>query len=200
VTNEATADDENSHDEPTPPGENATNEPMLATPSAGSDVWEMYLARGRERRFTLGGRGSARASTGLEEARQEPLPQESGAGCEEARQEPRPPENRMNPSARDIAIDANDGDDSDLHEEIDRQNTGEWTRARLARMVALRVENPRELNEGSPMEPKQANAARRLRRDWHKNGKPAERPKQRAGHTVLRTTGTSANNVESWVT
>jgi hypothetical protein len=202
ATNEPTADDDVGLESPTymkSQNHNLTNEPALSAPSDGSQAEEIYLAREQERCFTTGGRGSVRAGTGWEAARQEPLPQESGAGREEARQEPRPPENKMNPSARDIAIDANGGDDCDLHEEIDRQNTGEWTRARLARMVALRVENPRELNEGNRREPRQANASRRSLRDWHKSGKPAERPKQRAGHTLLRTTGTSANNVELWV-
>jgi hypothetical protein len=148
ATNEATADDENLQDEPTPPGENATNEPMLATPSAGSDVWEMYLARGQERRFTMGGRGSARASTGLEEARQKPRPretgtgwddartelwsQETGTGLEEVRPEPRPPDNGSIPPVRGLTAGMNDGSDSDSREEIRCHKSAEWIRAGLA--------------------------------------------------------------------
>jgi hypothetical protein len=74
ATNEATADDDVGLESPTyvkAPKQNLTNEPMLAAPSGGNDVREMYLARGQERRFTTGGlrpsqhgigRGSAGAS------------------------------------------------------------------------------------------------------------------------------------------
>jgi hypothetical protein len=59
-------------------------------------------------------------------------------------------------------------------------------------MVALRAEKPRELIEEIRREAKEANAARRSRPEWHKNGRPADRPKKRAGRTKPRTTATIA--------
>jgi hypothetical protein len=182
------------------PGQNSTIEPTLAALGYGGQFEEIYLAREQEQCFTTGGRGSARlsspksvrAGTGWEEARQDPRPQESGTGCQDARQEPRPPENGSSPPARDIATDSNDGDDTVFDDESDRQQTAEWIRASLARMVALRAEKPRELNEEIRREAKLANNGRRSRRDWHKNDKPANRAKKRAAHTKPRTTGTNA--------
>jgi hypothetical protein len=40
----------------------------------------------------------------------------------------------------------NDGDDSNFHDEIDRQKSVEWIRSRPARMAAIRAEKLRELN------------------------------------------------------
>jgi hypothetical protein len=40
----------------------------------------------------------------------------------------------------------NDGDDSNFHDQIDRQTSVEWIRAWLARMAAIRAEKLRELN------------------------------------------------------
>jgi hypothetical protein len=50
-------------------------------------------------------------------------------------------------------------------DESDRQQTAEWIRASLARMVTLRAEKPRELNEEIRREAKLANNGRRSRRD-----------------------------------
>jgi hypothetical protein len=56
----------------------------------------------------------------------------------------------------DMTADINHGVDSDFNEEIDRQKSGEWVRAGLVGMVAIRAEKLRELNR----EPEQC----------HKNG------------------------------
>jgi hypothetical protein len=40
----------------------------------------------------------------------------------------------------------NDGDDSNFHDEIDRQKSVEWIRSWLARMAAIRAEKLRKLN------------------------------------------------------
>jgi hypothetical protein len=85
VTNEATlaadvglesptytnATEQNTTNEPTDDRENVTDEPTFSTPSGGSLVGERYLAPGQEPRFTAGGRGSARAGTGWDDARTE---------------------------------------------------------------------------------------------------------------------------------
>ena len=89
----------------------------------------------------------------------------------------------------------NDGDDSDFHEEIDRQKAVEWIRAGLARMAQIRVEKLRELNEQSRREAKEANAGRRARPEWHKSGKPADRPKKGAARAKPRTTGTNTARI-----
>ena len=85
-----------------------------------------------------------------------------------------------------------DGDDNDFHEEVDRQKSAEWIRAGLARMVALRAETPRELNEASRREEQEGNASRPSRADWHKHAKPTHRPTPRAERTKPRTTETYA--------
>jgi hypothetical protein len=55
-----------------------------------------------------------------------------------------------------------------------------------------------ELNAESRWEAKEANAGRRSRHDWHKNGKPAHRPKQRTTETnAARTIGDSAELVNA---
>ena len=154
--------------------QNSTIEPTLATPFDGSQVADRYLGREQEQSFRTGGRGSARA----------------GTACEEAQAELRPPANGSNPPARGIAADTNHGDDNDSHEEIDRQKSRDWVRAALARMVALRPDGPRELNDEIRTEAQAANAVRRARLDWHKNGKPADRAKKRAAGAKPRTTGT----------
>jgi hypothetical protein len=81
--------------------------------------------------------------------------------------------------------------DSDFHEEIDRQKAGEWIRAALARMATIRAEKVLDLNEQSRRKAKEANAGRRSRPDWRKNGKSAERLKQRAARTEPGTTATN---------
>ena len=83
----------------------------------------------------------------------------------------------------------NDGDDSDSHEEFDRQKAGEWVRAGLARIAPIRVETLRQLNEESRRETEEANAGSRSRPDWPKNGKPADRSNKRAEHTTPTTLG-----------
>ena len=40
----------------------------------------------------------------------------------------------------------NDGDDSNFHDELDRQKSVEWIRSWLARIAAIRAEKLRELN------------------------------------------------------
>jgi hypothetical protein len=75
-----------------------------------------------------------------------------------------------------ITAGMNDGDDGDFQEEIYRQKTGEWVRAGCARMAALPAEKLRELHAQSHREAKEANASRCPRPEWHKNGKPADRP------------------------
>jgi hypothetical protein len=89
----------------------------------------------------------------------------------------------------------NDGDDSNFHDEIDRQKSVEWIRSWLARMAAIRAEKLWELNEKIRREAQEANAGRRPRPEWHKNGKPADRPKKRAARTKPRTTGTNAARI-----
>jgi hypothetical protein len=59
-------------------------------------------------------------------------------------------------------------------------------------MRAIRAERLLELNEQSRREANEANAGRRARPEWHKNGKPADRSKKRAARTKPRTTGTNA--------
>jgi hypothetical protein len=88
-----------------------------------------------------------------------------------------------------ITAGMNDGDDGDFQEEIHRQKTGQWVRAGCARMAALPAEKLRELHAQSHREAKEANASRCPRREWHKNGKPADRPQKRAAPTKPRTTG-----------
>ncbi len=160
--------------------QNSTIEPTLATPFDGSQVADRYLGREQEQSFRTGGRGSARAGTGCEEAQAELRPPETFTTREEAQAELRPPENGTNPPARGITADTNHGDDNDSHEEIDRQKSRDWVRAALARMVALRPDGPRELNDEIRTEAQAANAVRRARLDWHKNGRHANRPKKRA--------------------
>jgi hypothetical protein len=157
-----------------------TIEPTLATASGGSQVGEMDLARGQKRSFSTDGRGAARAAGGWEEAQSELHPPEIGMRWKEAQAELRPPENGSYPPARGRAADTDDGDDSDFSEEIDRQKTSDWVRAALARMVAPQLEGPRELNDEIRTEAQAANAVRRSRLDWHKNGRHANRPKKRA--------------------
>ena len=116
VNYEPTAEYEKPPIEPTAPEKNATNEPTPAAPSGGSQASEGYVARGHERGFPTGGRGSARAGAGCEEAQQELRPPRANTGCEEAQPELRlpemcrsreeaqaklgPPENGSNPTAR----------------------------------------------------------------------------------------------------
>ncbi len=172
--------------------QNSTIEPTLATPFDGSQVADRYLGREQEQSFRTGGRGSARAGTGCEEAQAELRPPETFTTREEAQAELRPHENGSNPPARGIAADTNHGDDNDSHEEIVRQKSRDWVRAALARMVALRAEGTRELNDEIRTEAQAANAVRRARLDWHKNGKPADRAKKRAAGAKPRTTGINA--------
>ena len=61
----------------------------------------------------------------------------------------------------------NDGEGSDFHEEIDRQESDEWNHARIARVVALRAEKQRELNDEGRREAQAANVGRRARLDWN---------------------------------
>jgi hypothetical protein len=89
----------------------------------------------------------------------------------------------------DITAGMSDGDDGDFPEEIDREQVGERIRARSARMAAIRAEKLRELHAQSHREAKEANASRCPRPEWHKNGKPADRPQKRAAPTKPRTTG-----------
>jgi hypothetical protein len=70
----------------------------------------------------------------------------------------------------------NDGDDSDFQAEFDRDKVGEWIRAGTAMIAARRAEFVRKLNEQTRRQAKDANAGRRPRPEWHKNGKPADRP------------------------
>ncbi len=156
--------------------ENVTNEATLATSSDGSQVEEVDLARRQERRFATGGRGSAGA----------------GLGREEAWQEPRPPENGSNPPARGTTARINDGVDSDVHDEIDRQQAGEWVRAALARIAPIGAEKLRQLKEESQNEANEANAGSHSRPDRHKNGKPADQLKKRAEHATPSTPWTIA--------
>jgi hypothetical protein len=72
----------------------------------------------------------------------------------------------------------NDGDDSNFHDEIDRQKSVEWIRSWLARMAAIRAEKLRELNEEIRRESQEANAGRRPRPEWHKNGKTRGPPQE----------------------
>jgi hypothetical protein len=186
--------------------QNSTIEPTLATVSGGSQVGEMDLARGQERSFSTGGRGAARAAGGWEEAQRELRPPETCMGCEEpqpelhppeigagwkeAQAELRPPGNGSYPPVRGRAADTDDGDDSDFRDEIDRHKTSEWVRAALARMVALRAKRPRELNEEIQREAKEASSCRHSRREWHKNGRHADRRKQRGAGAKPGTTET----------
>jgi hypothetical protein len=157
-----------------------TIEPTLAAAFGGSQVADRYLGQGQEPGFRTGWQGFDRAGTKCEEAQRELRPPENGTGRKEAQTELRPPENGSNPPARGITADTNHGDDNDSHEEIDRQKSRDWVRAALARMVALRPDGPRELNDEIRTEAQAANAVRRARLDWHKNGRPADRPKKRA--------------------
>ena len=161
-------------DEPTVACENTTNEPTLAAPAESNQIEEIDLAHGQERRFATGGPGSVRA----------------GTGWEEARPEPRPPENGSNRPTRELTADMSENEDSDREEELDRQRPGDWNRAKIARVVALRVEKPRELNEEIGREAQTANAGRSAGLDWHESGEPADRPKQRAERTRQGTTET----------
>jgi hypothetical protein len=92
----------------------------------------------------------------------------------------------------EVTAGMSDGDDNDFHEEVDRQKSAEWIRAGLARMVALRAETPRELNEESRREEQEGNAGRPSLGDWHKHGKPTHRSTPRAERTKPRTTETYA--------
>ena len=109
-----------------------------------------------------------------------------------APRQPRPPENGSNPPARGIEAGIDDANGNDFHEEIDRQKAFEWIHAELATMAALRAERLRELNEESGSEAKGSNAGRHSRRDWQKNGKPADRSKARDERDKTRTTGTNS--------
>ena len=73
----------------------------------------------------------------------------------------------------------NDGDDSDYHKDIDRQKSGEWNRATVARVVALQAAKQRELDDEGRREVQAANAGRRARLDWHKSRNPADRREKR---------------------
>ena len=90
-----------------------------------------------------------------------------------------------------VAVGMNEKDAGDLHEEIDRQNAGEWNRTGLVRMMALREENLRELNERSRGEAKEANAiGRRSRLDWpNRNGKLADDTENHVERTEPPTMG-----------
>ncbi len=94
-------------------------------------------------------------------------------------------------SSAELKVGTTDGDDGDAPAEIDRQKTAEWNRAGLVRMVPLRAEKLRELNKESRGEAKEANAARRPRCDWHKNGAPADPPKKLGEGTKPRTMETN---------
>ena len=75
-------------------------------------------------------------------------------------------------------------------EEIERQKSGEWNRARIAKVLALRAEKQRGLNDEVCSEAHAATAGRRARLDWHKKRKPADRPERRAAGVNPRTTET----------
>ena len=89
----------------------------------------------------------------------------------------------------------NDVDDSDFHEEIDRQKSDKWNHARVAR-VSLRAEKQRALNDECRREAQAANAGRLSRLDWNASGKSADlQAKRGAGAKPRRTETDTARTV-----
>jgi hypothetical protein len=54
------------------------------------------------------------------------------------------------------------------------------------------LESPTYMKAPDQNSTNESNAGRRSRRDWHANGKPADRSQTRAARTTLRTPGTNA--------
>ena len=82
----------------------------------------------------------------------------------------------------------NDGDDSDFHEELNRQESGEWNRARIARVVALSAEKQRASNDEGRREALATNAGRLSRLDRQDSRASAERPEKPGAGANPRTT------------
>jgi hypothetical protein len=89
-----------------------------------------------------------------------------------------------------------DGDDNDFHEEVDRQQSAEWIRAGLARMVALRAETPRELNEESRREEPDGNAGSPSRGDWHEQHGKLRLPAYRHW-VIVPSSSTSSDRIDA---
>ena len=166
VTNEPTVGCENLTNEPNDPCDIVTNEPAAASePAAGFE------------------NTTIEPTADHENPTDEPTAQAQNLTIE-------PTLAALGEDTRGVVTTAvmNDRDESDLHEGIDRQFSDEWNHARIARVVALRAEKQRELNDEVCREAQAASAGRLSRFDWHKNRKPVDRRETRSAAAKPRPT------------
>jgi hypothetical protein len=187
-TNEHTDCCENVTNEPTDACENTTNEPTAAGAIVTNEATvdrEIVTNEATDARDIDATEPTLAAGVGLES------PTYMTAPAQKPSIEPALAALGEGGSSAELKVGMTDGDDGDAPAEIDRQKTADSNRAGLVRMVALRAEKLRELNEESRGEAKEANAGRRPRCDWHKNGEPADAPRKLGEGTKPRTMETN---------
>jgi hypothetical protein len=200
ATNKPTVACENVTNEPTVASENVTNEPTVVRGNVTNEPTDVRENVTNEPTDFHG--NATNEPTAPEHNSTNGTTLSAGVGLESPTYTKAPDQNSTNEptlaalrdGGRGVETTAriNDWDDS---EEIDRQKAVEWIREELAETAAFRAEKVRQSIEESRKEAKEANAGRLSRRGWHENGKPADRPNERAERAKPRPTETNAARI-----